>query len=210
MIVVTVKTVATWVTKFKTLNFYKIKKLKFWQKLKTQIVTKLKNSNCDKTQNFYFWQKSKAEIDTKLKKTNCDKTQKLKLLPNLNIARIAKRCPENISLVVKCLKLLFLKVLRKYTFFSFFIVVTAVTVGTVVRKIMQPHHKKKSGNLYFFLYFFFSVLLERAIWHIWQPMWWPKAAGIALMVVVVKPEIEDDINIPGMSKWWLLSGLALL
>ena len=34
-----------------------------------------------------------------------------------NIVRIAKRCPENITLVVKCLKLLFPKVLRKFIFF---------------------------------------------------------------------------------------------
>ena len=35
-------------------------------------------------------------------------TKKLK-----NIARIAKRCPENITSVVKCVKLLFTKKLRK-------------------------------------------------------------------------------------------------
>ena len=31
-----------------------------------------------------------------------------------NIARIAKRCPENIASVVKCVKLFLPKVLRKY------------------------------------------------------------------------------------------------
>ena len=33
--------------------------------------------------------------------------------PPEKIAIIAKRCPENITLVVKCVKLLFAKVLRK-------------------------------------------------------------------------------------------------
>ena len=37
--------------------------------------------------------------------------------PPNNIARTAKRCPENITLVVKCLKLLFPKVLSKFIFF---------------------------------------------------------------------------------------------
>ena len=35
----------------------------------------------------------------------------------INIARIAKRCPENIILVVKCVELLFPKVLRMFLFF---------------------------------------------------------------------------------------------
>ena len=74
--------------------------------------------------------------------------------PLKNIARIAKRCPENITLVVKCVKLHFPKVLRKLTYlFLFFTVVTAVTVVTVVRTIMQPLHTK-SHNLSFFFYFF--------------------------------------------------------
>ena len=33
----------------------KLKKLKFWGDLKTQIVMKLKNSNCDKTQKLKLW-----------------------------------------------------------------------------------------------------------------------------------------------------------
>ena len=61
---------------------------------------------------------------------------------NQNIARIAKRWPENITLVVKFVKLLFPKVLKvnKNT------LVTAVTVVTVITKIMQPL-RKKSCNL---------------------------------------------------------------
>ena len=47
---------------------------------------------------------------------------------------------------------------------------TAVTVVTVVWKIMQPL-QQKSCYLYFFLFNAFVVLLEREIWHIWQPMW---------------------------------------
>ena len=53
------------------------------------------------------------------------------------MAIIAKRCPENITLVVKYL---FPKVLKN-TFF-FFTVVTAMAVWEEVRKIMQPLHKK--------------------------------------------------------------------
>ena len=37
-----------------------------------------------------------------------------KQLCTSNIARIEKRCPENITSFVKCVKLLFSKVLRKY------------------------------------------------------------------------------------------------
>ena len=58
-----------------------------------------------------------------------------------SIARIAKRCPENITSVDKCVKLLFPKVLRKKEKkikMKRVTVVTAVTVVTVVRKIKQP------------------------------------------------------------------------
>ena len=71
-----------------------------------------------------------------------------------NIARIAKRCPENISSIVKCVKLLFPKVLKKYLF-------TVAIAVTVVRQIMQPLHKKITQP-YSFL-FLFSKLLEKAI-----------------------------------------------
>ena len=47
-------------------------------------------------------------------------TKKACNLSTKNIARIAKRCPENITLVVKCVKLLFPKVLRKFYFLSTF------------------------------------------------------------------------------------------
>ena len=39
-----------------------------------------------------------------------------------NIARIVKHCPQNITSVVKCVKLFFPKVLRKKTFFGFIFV----------------------------------------------------------------------------------------
>ena len=55
-----------------------------------------------------------------------------------NIARIAKRCPENITSVVKCVKLLLPKVLSKYLKKKKNTVVTAVTEVTIVRKITQP------------------------------------------------------------------------
>ena len=45
---------------------------------------------------------------------------------SVNIARIAKRCPGNITSIVKCVKLLFPKLLRTLTLFVFFTVVTAV------------------------------------------------------------------------------------
>ena len=53
------------------------------------------------------------------------------------MARIAKRCPEKITLVVKCVKLLFQKVLKKIIIIKKIIikkviVVTAKTVVTVV------------------------------------------------------------------------------
>ena len=57
-----------------------------------------------------------------------------------NIARIAKRCPENIRSDVKSVKLLYPKVLKKKNK-KRITVVRAVTVVTVVRKIMQPLHK---------------------------------------------------------------------
>ena len=58
----------------------------------------------------------------------------------LNIAGIGKRCPENITLVVKCVKFLFLKVLRKRkeknSFFfnctTFFTIITTVSAVTTV------------------------------------------------------------------------------
>ena len=37
---------------------------------------------------------------------------------NKNIARIAKRCPENITSIVKCVKFLFPKVVWKLNFFK--------------------------------------------------------------------------------------------
>ena len=75
-----------------------------------------------------------------------------------NIARIAKRCPENITLFVKCFKLLFPKVLRKRkekrSFLRgcaiFLTTVTTVTAFTTVT---------------------ITILFDRVIWHIWQPMW---------------------------------------
>ena len=47
--------------------------------------------------------------------TNADHRTNASIQPaNKNIARIAKRCPENIASVVKCVKLFLPKVLRKY------------------------------------------------------------------------------------------------
>ena len=40
-------------------------------------------------------------------------TKEIVCTPNKNIARIAKRCPEKITSVVKCVKLLFSKILRE-------------------------------------------------------------------------------------------------
>ena len=74
-----------------------------------------------------------------------------------NIARIAKRCPENITSVVRCIKLLFPKVLRKFFFFT---VVTAVTVVRVLKTIMKPFHKNLASSHFLNT---FSVLLKRAI-----------------------------------------------
>ena len=67
--------------KLKNSIVIKLKKLKLWWNLKTQIVIKFKNSNDDKTQKLKLWQNSKTEAVTKLKKikmwqnTTCDKTQ---------------------------------------------------------------------------------------------------------------------------------------
>ena len=49
---------------------------------------------------------------------SCDLNKKIKQpLHKKNIARIEKRCPENITSVVKCTKLLFPKVLTKFKLF---------------------------------------------------------------------------------------------
>ena len=61
-----------------------------------------------------------------------------------NIARIAKSCPENITLVVKSVKCLCPKVFKKYI--MFLTVVTAVTVWSVVRKNAQPFNQKNQGT----------------------------------------------------------------
>ena len=83
----------------------------------------------------------------------------------------AKRCPENIPLVVNVSNCAF-QITKKILVYSSDSM-AVVTVWTLVRKITQPVHKKWC-NLYFFLFSFliktFSVLLEIAIWHIWQPM----------------------------------------
>ena len=62
--------------------------------------------------------------------------------------RIAKRC--HLTSIVKCVKLLFQKVLKKFVF----TVVIAVAVWTLVRQITQPLHKKKSCNLNFHKHLF--------------------------------------------------------
>ena len=56
-----------------------------------------------------------------------------------NIARIAKCCPENITLITKCVKLIFPKVLRKFLFYSSY---SSDRMDNIEKKIMQPLHKK--------------------------------------------------------------------
>ena len=96
---------------------------------------------------------------------------------NENIARISKRCPETIALVVKCVKLLIPKVLKKFFLTS----VTAVTVWTAVRKIMQPFHKKNQAtSKFFFLHLlktFFSTLRKSNVTH-WQPIWCSQSSAL--------------------------------
>ena len=80
---------------------------------------------------------------------------KKKLQTSKNIGRTAKRCPENVRSVVKCVKLLFPKVLRKFQKHT---VVTAATVVIIVRKVVQSQF-----FLLLFFVFFFLALLERGI-----------------------------------------------
>ena len=67
--------------------------------------------NCFHQKTFFF---TKNHATSSHKKSRKIFTQKIMHSLNKNIGRIAKRCPENITLVVQCVKLLFPKVLRKY------------------------------------------------------------------------------------------------
>ena len=75
----------------------------------------------------------------------------------LNIAQIAKRCHENITLVVK---LHFSKVLKKWEKKGWhdFLLRGCINFLTIVTSVNTVKNS-------------FSVLLERPFWHIWQPMW---------------------------------------
>ena len=68
----------------KTQTVTKLKKLKFWQNSKPQIVTKLKNSNCDKTQKLKLWQKPKTQIVIKIKSLNVNKNQIVVIVTSLS------------------------------------------------------------------------------------------------------------------------------
>ena len=64
----------------------------------------------------------------------------------------------------------------------FLTVVTAVTGWTVVRKITQSLNKKNhatSQQIFFCCFCFtFSVIFEKAIWQIWQPMWCSQGSAL--------------------------------
>ena len=54
-----------------------------------------------------------------------------------NIVRIAKRCPENITLVVKCVQSFFPKVLRQLTFLAALSSSRSLVVGRSVRRSVR-------------------------------------------------------------------------
>ena len=89
-------------------------------------------------------------------------------LSTKNIARIAKRCPENIISVVKCVKLLFKKNWRKK---NMFVYSSDSSDSSEKNHKMSQQKMKQRLNEFFLLLFNFSALFERATWHIWQPMW---------------------------------------
>ena len=72
--------------------------------------------------------------------------------------------------------------LSKSTENVFLTVVTAVTGWTVVRKITQSLNKKNhatSQQIFFCCFCFtFSVIFEKAIWQIWQPMWCSQGSAL--------------------------------
>ena len=102
-------------------------------KLSTKKITQplQKNHKISLQKKSYNLQKKKSCNKLSMHKTSCNLsthklTQPLKKSRNLsnnnkNIARIAKHCPENITLIVKCVKLLFQKVKKPFFFLNFVI-----------------------------------------------------------------------------------------
>ena len=102
------------------------------------------------------------------KSCNLSTTTKSRNLSIRNIARITKRCPENITLGVKCVKLLFTKVLRKYIFFCNKKERRKNSSDNSDSGYNSEKNPTTSKTKHFF--FTFSALFEKAIWHIWQLM----------------------------------------